>query len=106
MVMILVSYRIYLVFWEGCNIQYPLRLRHPTDNKDTNEDWTIISELAVPAERVLVGNVIGHGIQKTHTTPAGNSGGRQSGYLIRCHVPPSLFGGKAPCFSIGKAALI
>ena len=20
---------------------YPLRLRHPTDNKDTNEDWTI-----------------------------------------------------------------
>ena len=35
-----------------------------------------------------------------------DSGGRQSGYLIRCHVPPSLFGGKAPCFSIGKAALI
>ena len=23
-------------------ILYPLRLRHPTDNKDTNEDWTII----------------------------------------------------------------
>ena len=45
--------------------------------------------------------------RRCHVTKVkADSGGRQSGYLIRCHVPPSLFGGKAPCFSIGKAALI
>ena len=75
-----------------------------TTGRDENTNCPLgnehtISELAVPAERVLVGNVIGHGIQKTRTTPAGNGkqqhiltflGGRESVCRIICAIRDCL----------------